>query len=71
VAAVQGAYAGHADLLESVASAAEARDGDLAAFREALAYLIDSVHQLVEAPPAPAAAPAAVGDLAAILGSGE
>lgn len=70
VAAVRGAYAGNADLLAAVTAAVAAKDGDLAAFREALAYLIDTARQVVEAPPA-AAAPAAVGDLAAILGSGE
>jgi len=42
--------------------------GDLGAFREAVAVLIDTVRTIVAAPPAAAAE---IGDLAAILGGGE
>lgn len=70
LASVRGTFGGNADLLAVFAAADAAKDGDLAVFREALAVLIDTVAQLVEAP-APAAAAAAVGDLASILGSGE
>ena len=44
--------------------------GDLGRFREAVAVLIDTVRNIVAAPPAAAEA-AAIGDLAAILGGGE
>lgn len=71
VASVKGAYGGNADLLAAFERAVAGSQGDIAGFREAVAYLIDTVTEVVEAPPAAAAAPAAVGDLAAILGMGE
>ena len=43
--------------------------GDLVAFREAVAVVIDTVRTIIAAPPAAAAAE--IGDLAAILGGGE
>lgn len=70
VAGVRGAYGTNADLLGALNAAVAAKDGDLEAFRESVAYLIDTVREVVEAPPA-AEAPAAVGDLAAILGMAE
>ncbi|HLO77498.1 MAG TPA: nitrite/sulfite reductase [Magnetospirillum sp.] len=70
-AAVRGAYAGNADVLSALTAAVNAKDGDLDAFRERVAYLIDTAREVVEAPPAAAAAPAAVGDLSAILGMAE
>lgn len=71
VAAVRGAYAGRADVLDALAAAMAAKDGALETFREAVAYLIDTAREVVEAPPAAAEAPAAVGDLASILGMAE
>ncbi|MGE5515869.1 MAG: nitrite/sulfite reductase [Bacteroidota bacterium] len=70
VAAVRGAFAGNDDVLQALAAAVAANDGALDAFRETVAYLIDTVREVVEAPPA-VAAPAAVGDLASILGMAE
>lgn len=70
VAAVRGAYAGNSDVLGALASAVAAKDGAVETFREAVAYLIDTVREVVEAPP-PVAAPAAIGDLSAILGMAE
>jgi len=70
VASLRAAYGANADLLSAVDRAVSSAQGDVAAFREAVAYLLDTVTEVVEAPPA-AAEPAAVGDLAAILGMGE
>ncbi|MGE5476538.1 MAG: nitrite/sulfite reductase [Bacteroidales bacterium] len=69
-AAVRGAYAGNDDVLDALAAALKAKDAGLETFRETVAYLIDTARAVVEAPPA-AAAPAAVGDLASILGMAE
>ena len=71
LASVRGCFGGDADLLAAFAAADGARTGELPVLREAVAYLIDTVARVVEAPPAAAAAPAAVGDLSAILGMGE
>ena len=71
LASVRGGFGGNADLLAAFAAADGARNGELPVLREAVAYLIDTVRQVVESPPAAAAAPAAVGDLSAILGMGE
>jgi sulfite reductase (NADPH) hemoprotein beta-component len=68
VAAVRGAYGANADLLGALGRAVDAKDGALEPFREAVAYLIDTVREVIEAPPAPVAA---VGDISAILGMGE
>lgn len=71
LAAVRGAYAGNNDVLDALGTAVAAKDSALETFREAVAYLIDTAREVVEAPPAAAAAPAAVGDLASILGMAE
>ena len=71
LASVRGGFGGNADLLAAFAAADGARNGELPVLREAVAYLIDTVARVVDAPPAAAAAPAAVGDLSAILGMGE
>ncbi len=71
LASVRGGFGGDADLLAAFAAADGARTGELPVLREAVAYLIDTVARVVDAPPAAAAAPAAVGDLSAILGMGE
>jgi sulfite reductase (NADPH) hemoprotein beta-component len=68
VPAVRGAYAGNTDLLGALDRAVGAKDGAPEPFREAVAYLIDTATQVVEAPPAPVAA---VGDINAILGMAE
>ncbi|NFV80133.1 nitrite/sulfite reductase [Magnetospirillum aberrantis] len=70
LASVRGTFGGNADLLAAFAAAEASWGGILATFREALAVLIDTVREVVEAPPVVAEA-AAVGDLSAILGMGE
>lgn len=69
VASIRGAYAGNDDVLNAVNAALEAKDADLAVFREAVAYLIDTAAAIVAAPPVPVEA--AVGDINAILGMAE
>jgi sulfite reductase (ferredoxin) len=69
VATVHGTYAGNDDVLGALASAVAAKDGELAAFRETVAYLIDTARLVVEAPKV--AAEAAIGDIDAILGMAE
>lgn len=70
LASVRGTFAGNADLLAAFAAAEASWGGGLVTFREALAVLIDTVREVLEAPPVVAEA-AAVGDLSAILGMGE
>lgn len=69
-AAIAGTFAGNADVRGALNTALAAKDGDIAAFRETVAYFIDTVTATVEAPAAPPAE-AAIGDLDAILGMAE
>jgi Sulfite reductase, beta subunit (hemoprotein) len=67
---VRATFGGTVDLLNAQAAALAAEDGPVEAFRETLAYLIDTATEVVEAPPAPVAGAATVGDVNAILGLG-
>ncbi|MBC7907731.1 MAG: nitrite/sulfite reductase [Rhodospirillaceae bacterium] len=68
LALVRGTFAGNDDVLGALNSALAAKDGDLAVFREAVAYLIDTAAAVVAAP---LVVEAAVGDVDALLGMGE
>lgn len=66
---VRSTFAGNPDLVAAQAAALAAKDGPLDAFRETVAYLIDTANQAAEAPPVTNTA-AAVGDVASILSFG-
>ena len=68
LAAVKANWSDDADVLAALGQASDALDGDEAALREALAWLIDTVRDRVEAP---VVAAAAVGDFNALLGAAE
>lgn len=68
---LRSAFADNSDLLAAFDAALTAQNGDVEAFREAIAYLLDTVRAVIEAPPAPVAAEATIGDINAILGMAE
>lgn len=70
VSLVRATFTVNGDLLDALNDALAARDGAVEGLREKVAYFIDTVSEVVEAPPPVANGTATIGDINAILGLG-